>query len=106
MSDRRHLQLDDDAAQLLDRAGGTDATVPDKGDGFTLPLKKRAVEGVLYDRCRTVIVLGDRSNEGIKLAYRLTPGLCFRLAVGAIRVDRRGGLVKERQPIIAQVEHL
>jgi hypothetical protein len=63
MPDRRHLQLDDDTAQLLNRASRADPTVAHKGDGFALPFKKRAVEGVLENRRRTVIVLGDRGNE-------------------------------------------
>src|SRR6266853_1788466 len=55
LPDRRHLQLDDHAAQGLDRARRADAAVADKGDGLALPFEECTVEGVLENRRGTVI---------------------------------------------------
>ena len=72
--DRRHLQFYDHAAERLDRAGRAHPAVTDEGVGLALPLIERAVESVLEDRCRTVIVLSDDRYEGIELANTLAPG--------------------------------
>ncbi len=62
------MQLDDRAAQGLNRASAADAAITDKRNMFALPFKKRAVESVLEDRRRTMVVLGDRCDERIELA--------------------------------------
>src|ERR1700704_4395222 len=81
------------------------AAITHKRNGFALPFKKRAVERVLEDRCRTVIVLGDCCDEGIELADTLAPSFRFRLAENAACGHRRRRLIEARQPIIAQVKH-
>jgi hypothetical protein len=88
-------------SQGLNRARRADAPVTHKGDGLALPFKKRAVEGVLENGRRTVIVLGDRCDEGIKPADAFAPGFRFRLGVDAARVSRRRRLIEERQPSTA-----
>jgi hypothetical protein len=63
--DRCHLQLDDHAAQGLDRASRAYAPVADEGDSLARPLDQSAIEGVLEDRRGTVIVLGHHRHEGV-----------------------------------------
>src|ERR1700730_5344184 len=89
----------------LNRASAADAAITDKRNRFALPFKKRVVESVLEDRRRTVIVLRDRCDKGVELADTLAPSFRFRLSVNAARGHRRRRLIKERQPIVTQVEH-
>jgi hypothetical protein len=78
---RRHLQLDDHAAQGFDRANCAYAPVPDKGDRLALPLDQGAAECVLEDRRGIVIVLGAHCHEGVELADRSTPSRCRGLRI-------------------------
>jgi len=64
------MQLDDRAAQRLDRASAADPAITDKRNRFALPFKKRAVERVLEDGRRRVIVFGGGEDEGVEFPER------------------------------------
>jgi hypothetical protein len=105
---RRHLQLDDHAAQGFDRASCAYAPVPDKGDRLALPLDQGAVECVLEDRRGIVIVFADTPVQWLVEDASARPDLrriigC-RLAMHIIlphMTARRGGAIVSigaRQP--------
>ena len=81
---------------MLDGAGRADTAVADEGDGLALPLELRAVEGVLQNRCRTVIILGDGGDEGVEFADALALGFRLGLSIDAPRISLRRRLVIER----------
>jgi hypothetical protein len=102
---RRHLELDGDEANLLDRSGAAHVAIADERHGLAVELGERVVERVLEQRGIAVVVLGGEQDVAVGLLDLARPGRDFGRVV-AVAIGGRLGLVVERERVVAQVDEL
>ncbi len=105
MSQRRHLELDTDEAQLLDRPRSPGVAIADERDRLAVELGEDLVERVLQHRRVAVVVLGRDDHVAVGGVDLLRPA-CDLGRVFAAAARRRGDLLVEGHRVVAQVDRL
>ena len=100
LRDWHHLQCDDYATQVLDRAGGTHAAVTDKGDGLALPLEVRAA-AVNVGFVRGILFSSPVADVAGRTDYLLKDKLGRTLCVLEAKRENLDS-IKERAPAILE----
>ena len=104
--DRCHVQLDGDAAQLLDRAGAADAAIADERHRLAAPFEGGGIERVLQHCGGPMIIFRGSDDEAVIFADLVAPGLGGGVRIDALGPGRGDGLFEQRQILVAQVERV